>query len=93
MVGRIGTAALVCGVLIAGLSWATPVEPCSADDGPAEGVAQAVELSFKTYRTFDLQLPAEQWHPVAAGFALPQAPDGRFRAELDGTALAIDTNC
>ena len=92
MVTRFGTPSLAVGALVALASAAVLVAPCHAEDELPATESAEVALSFKTYRSFDLHLPAEQWHPVAAGLELPQAPDGVFRAELDGTALALDTD-
>jgi hypothetical protein len=51
-----------------------------------------VELSYKSYRTWDIVLPAEQFVRVSGGFGITHCKGERFAAKLDGTALEIDTD-
>ncbi len=51
-----------------------------------------VELSYKTYRTWNIVLPAEQFARVSGGFSMQGCKGETFTAAMDGTALAIDTD-
>jgi len=62
------------------------VAPVPGDD------AQVVELSWKTSRNWDIQLPAEQFRKVSGGFAIPHAGGELIPAVLDGTALLVDSD-
>lgn len=52
-----------------------------------------VALETKVYRKWKFRLPAESWKQVGKGIHLPcMGADVRFRAQLDGTTLALDTD-
>ena len=60
-----------------------------AKDDASTAESGTVALKYKTYRNFSLRLPAEQFAPVGAGFTVGKTS---FKAKLEGTALAVDTN-
>jgi hypothetical protein len=54
--------------------------------------AEAIALEFKTYRDWDIVLPAEQFARVSGGFSSVGCSGEEFAAKLDGTGLKIDTD-
>ncbi|MFG0317903.1 MAG: hypothetical protein ACF8XB_11565 [Planctomycetota bacterium JB042] len=61
--------------------------------GVGEAPAQErIELKPRSYRQFDLTLPAERFLPVGDGIPVPHAGGDRFAARLDGTALLLDAD-
>ncbi|MCP3915538.1 MAG: hypothetical protein GY711_08290 [bacterium] len=52
----------------------------------------SIELEYKTYRKWDIVLPAEQFARVSGGFSSVSCSGESFGAELDGTALVVDTD-
>ncbi|MEM7264099.1 MAG: hypothetical protein AAF488_19085 [Planctomycetota bacterium] len=60
---------------------------------PAPGVTRAengsVEMQYRTYRKWKILLPNETFAPVGDGFT---AGGEKFIAQLEGTALAVDTD-
>ena len=70
--------------MVAGLAGLAP-----ADEGSG---TQVVPLSYQVHYDWDLTMPAEQFSVVGGAFPIPHAGGDGFRAELKGTALAIDTN-
>lgn len=52
-----------------------------------------VQLQTKVYRNWKFRLPAESWKKVGKAVHVPTfGADTRFRAQLDGTSLALDTD-
>lgn len=51
-----------------------------------------VPLSHKSYRTWGIELPAEQFRPIADGFAVPNASGDRFAVLADGAGISVDTD-
>ena len=61
--------------------------------GPEATTDTEVELRTKVYRNWKFRLPAESWKKVGKAVHLPAfGADVRFRAQLDGTSLALDTD-
>ena len=54
--------------------------------------AEVVELKYKTYRSWDLVLPAESFLKVSGDFGFPDSSPSKFKTKLDGAALRIDRN-
>jgi hypothetical protein len=59
---------------------------------PVAAETSSVDLRHRAYRNWTIELPAEQWFAVSAGFAIPHAGGESFAAALDGTDLRVDTD-
>ena len=59
---------------------------------PASPAGETIPLEFKTYREWDIVLPAEQFARVSGGFSTVGCTGEEFAAKLDGTGLKIDTD-
>ncbi len=49
-----------------------------------------VDLVAKTFRTFDVLLPAPQFQPVGSGFNVPHEGGDRFDVKVEGDRLRVD---
>ena len=49
-------------------------------------------LKYKTYRDWDIELPAETFTPVNGKIAIPHAGGDGFLVRPEGTGLAVDTD-
>ena len=52
--------------------------------------AGIVELTYKTYRDWDLVLPKESFARVSGDFRFPESSSSVFKTRLDGAALRVD---
>ena len=60
---------------------------------PAAAAApQRVDLESQAFRRFAFELPGETWRAVGEAIELPGLGKARFRAELAGEALRLDTD-
>lgn len=64
---------------------ATFVVPCSAE-------SDTVDLRYRSYRNWSIQLPAEKWFPVKDGIKIPHSGGDSFAVELEGNNLKFDTD-
>ena len=85
----------------AALEWLSPrqkalLEKADGDKAPREvqtpgsAPAKTLELTYKTYRDWDLVLPQESFARVSGDFHFPSLSSSPFIARLDGSALRID---
>lgn len=54
--------------------------------------AQRVDLAYQAFRRFPFELPGETWRGVGEAIELPGLGGARFRAELAGEGLRLDTD-
>ncbi|MEZ6194941.1 MAG: hypothetical protein R3F20_04305 [Planctomycetota bacterium] len=52
----------------------------------------SASLQYKSYKKWEIILPNETFTPVAGAIKLPHSEGEGFATEIDGTALAIDSN-
>lgn len=72
--------------LLAGMIASAIALPCSANS------PETVDLRYRSYRTWSIQLPAEKWFPVKDGIQIQHANGDAFAVELDGNSLRFDTD-
>ncbi|MCP4172537.1 MAG: hypothetical protein GY758_17380 [Fuerstiella sp.] len=60
--------------------------PCSADE------SVSVELRYRSYRNWSIQLPQEQWFPVNDAIKVPHANGTGFPVQYHGNDLKFDTD-
>lgn len=65
--------------------------PVGGADGSPLGEGES-PLTYRSYRSFDYELPDETWRSVSGGFPLAGAAEGAFAAGLDGTSLRLDSD-
>lgn len=58
----------------------------------AGGAETELALSTKVHRKWKFRLPAETWHKVGNGIRLAGSSERVFKAQLDGTSLALDVD-
>jgi len=91
----------ITGFTTLGLAQSVPTDKADGDkaDGdkapqevqtPESSPAKALELTYKTYRGWDLVLPQESFARVSGDFRFPSLSSSPFTARLDGSALRID---
>ncbi len=71
---------------------AGPAEAPGASAAAPEAARGEIALKYKAARTWNYDLPAEQYAPVSGAFEFAAVGGKRFEAALDGQALSIDTN-
>ncbi|MDJ0976468.1 MAG: hypothetical protein QNJ98_18560 [Planctomycetota bacterium] len=67
------------------------VAPVDAAPEKTEPTAKTVELTYKAYRRWKLQLPAERFRPVGSTLEVAGAKTP-FAMRVEGDALEVDTN-
>lgn len=82
--------ALALGLVPSALPSAAGHSPACAAEGPRAG--ETVELEYRSYRDWDIVLPAEQFARVSGELCATSCGGQHFKAELDGTALEVDTD-
>jgi hypothetical protein len=60
--------------------------PCSAAE------SDTVDLRYRSYRNWTIQLPSETWFAVNDGIKIPQAGGKVFAVELEGNNVKFDTD-
>ena len=65
---------------------------CAVGSLACGDAATIVDLHYKGYRTWDIELPAEAFTPVSGGIPIAHAGGGSFAAGLDGTFLRLDAD-
>lgn len=68
------------------VAFAAMMPVCDAED------TASVELKYRSYRNWSVQLPTERWFPVKDGIRLDHAGGAMFAFEFSGTSLKVDTN-
>ena len=54
--------------------------------------AGTAELKYRSFRKWQIELPAEQFSPVGKGFSFQESLGAQFATELEGTSLKIDSD-
>ena len=54
--------------------------------------ADSVDLKYRSYRNWTIQLPSEKWFAVKDGIKIPHAGGDGFAVSLEGNDLRCDTN-
>ncbi|MCA8962246.1 MAG: hypothetical protein KDC38_17095, partial [Planctomycetes bacterium] len=87
--GRIA-GALRAGVVLT-LAWTVPT---LGNDAELSAMASkgSVDLDYRIYRDWSIELPAERFDKVGDGFAIPFSQADKYVARLEGTALGVDTD-
>ena len=86
----------ITGFTTLGLAQSVPTDKADGDKAllevqtPGSAPAKALELTYKTYRDWDLVLPQESFARVSGNFHFPSLSSSPFIARLDGSALRID---
>ncbi len=52
----------------------------------------SVSLRYRSYRSWSIQLPQEQWFPIKGGIGIPHANGDSFAVAFDGNQLKFDTD-
>jgi hypothetical protein len=78
-------------LVLAGAFSPSAARAADASAGTA-GKSGTVELGYRAYRKWDLELPAERFAPVGRGFAFSAVLGHDFVVEPEGTSLKIDTD-
>ena len=58
----------------------------------AEEETESVDLRYRSYRNWSLQLPRETWFPLKNGIRISHAGGESFAFEFEGTSLRVDTD-
>ena len=58
----------------------------------AEEETESVDLRYRSYRNWSLQLPRETWFPLKDGIRISHAGGESFAFEFEGTSLRVDTD-
>ena len=53
---------------------------------------EQIDLRYRSYRNWKIQLPAETWFPVNNGIGIAHAGGDRFSVRIDGNSLQFDTD-
>ena len=53
--------------------------------------ADSVDLKYRSYRNWTIQLPSEKWFAVKDGIKIPHAGGDGFAVSLEGNDLRCDT--
>ncbi len=73
-------------LLMGFLAAAVMIPLCAAEE------TESVDLRYRSYRTWSLQLPSETWFPLQDGIRIPHAGGDTFAFEYEGTSLKVDTD-
>lgn len=60
--------------------------------GTSVVAADAIDLKYRSYRKWTINLPAAAWFKVNDGIKIPHANGDRFAAEVDGNTIRFDTD-